>query len=79
MNYIVVYPVEDETHWTDKKGNILPDAHLVPQGTTAKELAYLIHTDIGEKFIGAIDARTKRKVGADHELKNNDVIKILTR
>lgn len=78
MNYIVVYPVEDETHWTDKKGNILPDAHLVPQGTTARELAYLIHTDIGEKFIGAIDARTKRKVGADHVLKNNDVIKILT-
>ena len=78
MKYIVVYPVEDETHWTDKKGNILPDAHLIPEGTTAKELAYIIHTDIGEKFIGAIDARTNRKIGADHVLKNNDVIKILT-
>ena len=40
MNYIVVYPVEDETHWTDKKGNVLPDAYLVPEGTTAKEFAY---------------------------------------
>jgi len=78
MNYIVVYSVEDETHWTDKKGNILPDAHLVPKGTKAREFAYLIHTDIGDKFIGAIDARTKRKVGADHELKNGDIIKILT-
>jgi len=77
MKYIVVYPVEDETHWTDKKGNTLPDAYLVPEGTTAKELAYLIHSDIGEKFIGAIDARTKRKVGADYILKNNDIIKIL--
>lgn len=77
MNYIVVYPVEDETHWTDKRGNVLPDAHLIPKGTTAKELAYIIHSDIGEKFIGAIDARTKRKVGANYILKNNDVIKIL--
>jgi len=79
MNYIVVYPVEDETHWADKKGNVLPDAHLVPKGTTARELAYRIHSEIGENFIGAIDARTKRKVGADYELKNGDVIKILTR
>jgi len=78
MNYMVVYSVEDETHWTDKKGNVLPDAHLVPEGTTAREFAYLIHTDIGDKFIGAIDARTKRKIGADHVLKNGDIIKILT-
>lgn len=78
MDYMVVYPVEDETHWSDKKGNVLPDAHLVPRGTTARELAYAIHSDIGDKFIGAIDARTKRKIGSDHELKDGDVIKILT-
>ena len=78
MGIIVVYPVEDETHWADKKGNVLPHAHLVPRGTKAKELAYIIHSDIGDKFIGAIDARTKRKISADHELKDGDVIKILT-
>lgn len=78
MDCIVVYPVEDETHWADKKGNVLPDAHLVKKGTTARQLAYIIHSDIGEKFIGAIDARTKRKIGADHELKDGDIIKILT-
>jgi len=78
MNCIVVYPVEDEVHLSDKKGNVLPDAHLVPKGTTTRELAYIIHSDIGDKFIGAIDARTKRKIGADHELKNGDIIKILT-
>ncbi len=78
MGYMVVYPVEDETHWSDRKGNVLPDAHLVPKGITARELAYRIHSDIGDKFIGAIDARTKRKIGADHELKDGDVIKILT-
>jgi ribosome-binding ATPase YchF (GTP1/OBG family) len=26
LNLIVVYPVVDETHWTDKDGNVLPDA-----------------------------------------------------
>src|SRR5207247_1699103 len=24
LNLVVVYPVEDETHWTDKKGRVLP-------------------------------------------------------
>jgi len=77
MKNMVVYSVEDENHWSDKKGNVLPDAHLVPQNIGAREFAYKIHTDIGEKFMGAIDARTKRKMGGDHELKDCDVIKIL--
>lgn len=78
LNYIVVYPVEDENKLSDKKGNVLPDAFLVPKGTTALELAFKIHTDIGEKFVSAIDARTKRRLGKDYELRNNDVIKIMT-
>lgn len=76
LKLIVVYTVEDETHYADSKGNVLPHARLVPKGTTAKELAYLIHTDIGDKFIYALDARTKRRVGADHELVSGDIIKI---
>ncbi len=79
LRNIVVFPVEDETHWADKSGNILPDAYLLPNGSTALDLAYKIHTDIGDKFIGAIDARTKRKIGKDHVLKSGDVIKILVR
>jgi len=78
LNYIAVYPVEDENKLSDKQGNVLPDVHLVPAGTTALELAFRIHTDIGNKFVSAIDARTKRRLGKDHELKNNDVIKIMT-
>jgi hypothetical protein len=76
LDLIPVFPVEDEGKYTDKNGNVLPDVHLVPKGTTARELAYKIHTDIGDKFICAIDARTKMKLGADHELKSSDVIKI---
>jgi hypothetical protein len=78
LNYIVVYPVEDENKFSDKQGNVMPDAHLVPNGTTALELAFRIHTDIGKKFVSAIDARTKRRLGKDYQLKNNDIVKIMT-
>jgi ribosome-binding ATPase YchF (GTP1/OBG family) len=77
LDMIVVYPVDDENKLTDKKGNVLPDAFLVPKGTTAKGFAYLIHTDLGKSFIHAIDARTKRRIGEDYKLKNRDVIRIV--
>jgi hypothetical protein len=79
LNYIVVYPVANADKLTDTKGNVLPDAFLIPKGTTLKEFAAKIHTDLAEKFIGGIDARTKKKLGADYELKNNDVIEVLFR
>ncbi len=77
LNLIVVYPVDDEHKLTDKKGNVLPDVYLVPKGTTAREFAYIIHTDLGETFIHAIDARTKRRLGEDYALKGGDVIRIV--
>jgi ribosome-binding ATPase YchF (GTP1/OBG family) len=76
MGRIVAYPVQDETHWTDGDGKVLPDALLVASGTTAKGLAYAVHTDLGDGFIRASDARSGRVVGAEHELVDNDVIKI---
>ncbi len=78
LGYIVVYPVEDENKFTDSKGNVIPDAMLVRKGTTARELAYKIHTDIGKNYIYAIDARKKIRISEDYELKNNDVIKIVS-
>jgi len=77
LDLIVVYPVEDEAHLTDKEGRILPDAHFMPRGSTAKDLAYKVHTDLGDHFIRAIDARTHRIIGSDHELKDCDVIRIV--
>ena len=72
----VAYPVQDETHWVDGDGNVLPDAILIPEGTTAKGLAYAVHTDLGDGFIRATDARSGRVIGADHEIQNGDVIRI---
>ena len=78
LDMIVVYPVEDENRYSDKKGNVLPDSYLVKRGTTARDLAYMIHTEIGDKFIYAIDARRKRRVGADYQLEDGDIIKIVS-
>jgi len=74
-----VYPVEDETHWTDKKGNVLPDAFLVPRGSTARDVAFKVHTDLGNHFIRAINARTKMVVGHDHPVQDGDVLKIVAK
>ena len=79
LHLIVVFPVEDETHYKDGKGNVLPDAHLVPHGTTARGLAYRVHTDLGEHFIRAIDAKRKKVVGADHALQPGDVVRIVSK
>ncbi|MDK6029273.1 redox-regulated ATPase YchF [Ignisphaera sp. 4213-co] len=77
LNKIVVYPVEDENRYTDSKGNILPDAYLVTKGSRAIDLAYLVHTDLGKRFLYAINAKTKQRVGKEYELKDDDVIKIV--
>lgn len=79
LGRIPVYPVEDEAKLTDKDGRVLPDCHLVPPGTTAKQLAGRVHTDLAEHFIRAIDCRTHRAIGADHELKAGDVVKIVAK
>ena len=76
LRMVAVYPVEDEFILTDKKGNILPDVWLLPEGSTAKNLAEAIHSDLAKGFLYAVDARTKQRIAATHQLKNGDVIKI---
>jgi len=76
LKYVAVYPVENEFKFSNKKGEVLPDVFLMPPNSTALDLAYKVHTDIGEKFIAAIDARTNKRVSADYVLKNGDIISI---
>ena len=77
LDLITVYPVEDENKYTDHFGRVLPDAFLIPRGSTARDLAYKVHTDLGDKFIRAVNAKTKRTVGADYVLEDGDVIRIV--
>jgi ribosome-binding ATPase len=78
LNLIVVYPVEDDLKLRDKKGNVLPDARLLPRGSTAKDLAHAIHADLAKGFLYALDIRSKQRLSSEYKLKNNDVIKIVS-
>jgi ribosome-binding ATPase YchF (GTP1/OBG family) len=63
---------------TDRKGNILPDARLLAEDSTPRDLADKIHAELGKGFLYAIDARSKKRLGADYKLKNNDIVKIVS-
>lgn len=78
LNCIVVYPVEDIEKLSNHKGEVLPDAYIVPYGTTAGQLAYLIHTELGDNFIYAVEAHEKKRIGEDHVLKDRDVVTIVS-
>jgi len=78
LDMINVYPVEDAEKLTNHQGHVLPDCFLVPKGTTAKQFAGVIHTDLAESFIHAVDARTKRRLGDTYILQDNDIIQIVS-
>ena len=76
LDYIAIFPAGSKL--ADSKGNVLPDCFLLRNGSTALDFAYSLHTDIGDKFVKAIDVRTKQAVGKDHPLKHRDGIEIMT-
>ena len=75
MGMITVFPVENEAKWIDGRGNTLPDAYLMKNGSTPRDLAYEVHTDIGDGYLYAIDARLNRRISEDQILKDGDIIK----
>jgi hypothetical protein len=78
LDHVTVYPVQNETRWTDGTGTMLPDAFLLPRHSTPRDLAYRIHSDIGEGYLHAVDARSGRRIADDHELEEGDVVKIVS-
>ncbi len=76
LQMIIVFPVENEHKLSDKKGNVMPDALLMKKGSTALDLAYAVHEDIGKKFVAAVDARSGKQLSSTYQLKNGDVISI---
>jgi len=77
LKYIAIFPA-GATKLMDSKGRILPDCFLLPQGSTALDFAFFLHTDFGKNFVKAIDARTKRILSKNYELKNRDALEIVT-
>ena len=78
LDQITAYPVQNETKWTDAQGNVLPDAFLLPEGTTPTDLAEAVHTDIAEGYLHAVNGKTKRRISDSYELEDGDVIKIVS-
>jgi ribosome-binding ATPase YchF (GTP1/OBG family) len=78
LDMIVVYPVEDESKFTDSQGRVLPDAFLMRRGSTPRDLAFRVHTDIGKGFLYAVDARTRMRIKDNYVMRDGDVIKIVS-
>ena len=51
----------------------------MPPKSTALDFAYKLHTDIGDKFVKAINLKTKQAVGKDYVIKHLDGLEIMTR
>ena len=78
-NEICVYPVSDINAYSDNKDNVLPDAFLVKKGTTLRDFVReKIHSELAENFMFGIDAKTKKRLGENYELKHQDIIKIVS-
>jgi (p)ppGpp synthase/HD superfamily hydrolase len=56
----------------------LPDAVLLRPDATPTDLAYAVHSDIGDGYLHAVDARENRRIGEDHELSEGDVVKVVS-
>jgi ribosome-binding ATPase len=78
LNMIVVYPVEDPERMTDHSGNVLPDAILIQKGSTLKDLALRIHTDLGEHILYGVNARTSMRLGESYVLNHGDIVSIVS-
>lgn len=78
LRMVVVYPVENPSRLSDREGNVLPDAYLVKYGTTALELAEMVHTELAKGFISAYVVNRGKRVGADYRVLDGDVIKVIS-
>ncbi len=78
LDMIVAYPVENPEKLTDHEGHVLPDCFLVPKGTTTRQFAEVIHTELAEGFIYALNVRTKMRLKDTYILENGDIIQIVS-
>jgi len=78
LDMIAVFPVHNVSNYSDKDGNVLPDVFLVKRGTTIKEFAGKIHTDLEASFLYGLNVRTKQRLGDTYVLNDCDIVKIVS-
>ncbi len=73
-----VYPVSDPEKLSDKDGNVLPDVYLLPSGSSIVDLARSVHTQLAKGILYAIDTRSGLRLPTDYQLKDRDVLSIVS-
>jgi ribosome-binding ATPase YchF (GTP1/OBG family) len=73
-----VYPVADIQRFSDKHGNVLPDVYLMRSGSTVEDLAKEIHTELAKGVIYALDGRDGIRLPVNYQLKDRDVLSIVS-
>ncbi|GBC69475.1 Ribosome-binding ATPase YchF [archaeon HR01] len=73
-----VYPISDTVKLSDKSGNVLPDVFLMPPGSTVRDLARTVHTELEKGLLYAVDVRTGLRLPGDYKLKDRDVLSIVS-
>ena len=73
-----IYPVANEETLSDSKGRILPDLILLKDGSTIKDLAREIHTDLTKGLLYGKDLRYNLRLPVDYQLRDRDVVSIVS-
>lgn len=73
-----VYPVAEASKLSDKSGNVLPDVYLMKSGSTVKDLAKEIHSELAKGLLYAIDIRDGLRLPIDYEIKDRDILSIIS-
>ena len=72
-----IYPVANEKTLSDKKGRVLPDLILLKDGSTIKDLAREIHTDLTKGLLYGKDLRYNLRLPVDYQLRDRDVVSLV--
>jgi ribosome-binding ATPase YchF (GTP1/OBG family) len=73
-----VYPVAEASKLSDKSGNVLPDVYLMKSGSTVEDLAKEIHSELAKGLLYAIDIRDGLRLPIDYEIKDRDILSIIS-
>jgi ribosome-binding ATPase len=73
-----VYPVADIQKFSDKHGNVLPDVYLMRSGSTVEDLAKEIHSELAKGVIYALDGRDGIRLPVNYQLKDRDVLSVVS-
>ena len=73
-----IYPVTIPEKLSDKKGRVLPDLILLKDGSTIVDLAKEIHSDLTKGLLYAKDLRYNLRVPTNYQLRDRDVISLVS-